>query len=376
MIKDIAISQIHNSFKEKTIKVFLKTEKGVFSASPPSGKSRGRFESKTLDMKTILKIFPRIKNNFIGENESNVDKIIENVGIENIGANLSIALSIASLRAISNNDVYKFLNFSAKKFPYPLGNVIGEWLKNSIQEFLVIPIKAKTIEEAIKTNFSIWKDVGNILRSRKNYEGACVSKFDDIKNLDLLSKISENYEARIGLDFAASHLYKDGKYIYSKLNKKLDKGEQLDFVIDLIKTYKIFYVEDPFNENDFESFGELTRKAKCLIVGDDIFSTQPDKLEIGVKRKAGNAIIIKPDQAGTVSKTLNTIKIAKKAGFATIVSHRSGETNDNFIADLAIGTESPFIKCGVYGKERKSKLNRLLEIWNEIKNPRMSNIFI
>jgi len=377
MIKNILIKQIYNSFKEKTIKVFLKTEKGIFSASSPSGTSRGKYEARTLDLKKIFKNFSKIKKEFINKNEKDVDKIIKKIGIEKIGANLSIALSVTALRALSNNKIYKFLNPYANIFPYPLGNVIGEWLKNSIQEFLVIPIKAKNIQEAIETNLLIWEDVRRILPENVlNYENAWISKFDDLKNLDLLSKVAENYEALIGIDFAASNLYKNGKYFYSKLNKKIDTEEQMDFIIDLIKTYKIFYVEDPFHENDFESFSELTKKVKCLIAGDDLFSTQQERLKIGIKNKSGNAIIIKPDQAGTITKTLEAIKIAKNSNFTTIVSHRSKETLDDFISDLAISIKAPLIKCGIYGKERKAKLDRLLEIWNKIENPKMSKIYI
>jgi len=382
MIRDVSVSTILNSRNEKTIKVFIKTDKGVYNASSPSGKSIGRWEAKTLSIKNILKNFSKTKKNFIDKDEREIDKIIERIGINKIGANLSIALSIAGLRAVSNNKVYKFLNFSARSFPYPLGNVIGGGAHRgytSEQEFLVLPKKAKTIKEAIGTNLSIWKDVGKILKSKKvlfgkNDEGAWMCKLNDIKTLDLLSDVAEDYGARIGIDFAAYQIYKNGIYFYLQPNRKFSSEEQLDFVENLIKTYKIFYVEDPFHQSDFKNFSKLTKRVKCLIASDDLIGTQPSRLKIGIKKRAGNAVIIKPDQAGTVSKTLKTIEIAKKAKFTTIVSHRSGETTDNFISDLAVATSSPLIKCGIYGKERASKLNRLLKIWNSIKNPRMSKL--
>jgi enolase len=373
MIKDIRLGWVYNSSKEKTIKIFLKTHKGTFVASAPSGKSKGKYETKNLDLKTIFKNFPKIKKKFLKENEKNIDNIIEKIGIEEIGSNLSIALSIAGLKAVSNNEAYKFLNPITRGVPYPLGNVMGEWLNKSIQEFLVAPLKAENIEQAIKTNKTIWEEVGRELKTRKkNREGGWVSKYDDIKNLDIVTKIAEQYEAAVGIDIAASSLYKDGKYFYKKLKKKLDDKEQMEFVIDLIKTYKLFYIEDPFHEEDFTNFSKLTKKVKCFIVGDDIFATNERRLELGIENGSSNSIIIKPNQTGTVSRTIKTVSEATKAKYTIIVSHRSGETLDTFISDLAVGIESPLLKCGIYGKERVAKLKRLVEIWNFFENPIMN----
>jgi enolase len=293
-----------------------------------------------------------------------------------------LVLSIASIRALSNNNVYKFLDKKANIFPYPLGNVIGggaHKVYTSIQEFLVLPTKAETIKEAIKINHSIWKDVGKFIKLRgislgNNYEGAWMCKLDDVKSLDLVSHIAENHGARVGIDIAAFEIYKKGKYYYKDTNKKLTPGEQLEFVLDLIKTYRLYYVEDPFHENDFKHFSELTEKARCLIVGDDLFATDTKRLKMGIKKKAGNGIIIKPDQVGSVSRALNTIETAKKANYKTIISHRSRDTKDTFIADLAVGTRSPIIKCGIHGKERTSKLKRLVQIWNNVKKPEMASL--
>jgi len=383
MIKDIKISKTSNACNKETISLSLKTSKNVYTASAPSGTSEGEYETKTFDLKKIFKNFPKIKKNFIGKDEKNIDKIIDSIEIEKIGANLSIVLSIAGLRATSNNEIYKFLNPSARIFPFPLGNVIGGGAHHgytSEQEFLVAATKAKTVKGAIKTNFSIWNEIGKYLKTRRilignNYEGAWMCKLDDIQTLDILSNVAEQYEAKIGIDFAASEIYKRGNYFYSHPKRKLSPEEQLEFIIDLVKTYRIFYIEDPFHEDDFKHFSELTKKVNSLIAGDDIFATQPYRLKLGIRKKAGNAIIIKPDQVGTISRALETIRIAKKSGYATIVSHRSEDTTDDFIADLAVGTEAPFIKCGIHGKEREIKLKRLVEIWNKTKNPSMCNTF-
>jgi len=375
MIKNIALSEIYNSCKEKTIQISIKTEKGTFSASAPSGTSKGKYEARTINIKTIKKIFPKIKKRLLGKEESKIDKFIEK-----IGSNLSLPLSIAAIRAITNNNPYKFFNSKANTFPYPLGNAIGGGAHSgylSEQEFLVIPLKAKAIKEAVKTNLSIWKEVENTLKpfiTGRNRENAWICKLNDLKSLEILSNIAKDYGARVGIDFASSQIYKNGRYYYKHPDRNFSPEDQLEFILNLIKTYKLIYVEDPFHENDFEHFAELTKKAKCLITGDDLFATQSSRLKIGIKKKAGNAIIIKPNQAGTVSKTLETVKIAKKAGFATIVSHRSCETRDSFIADLALGTEFPIIKCGIYGKEREAKFKRLIELWNKIENPKMTKL--
>jgi enolase len=382
MIEDIRLRQIYNSCNKKTFKVKLKTNKGDFSASAASGTSEGAHEAKSVDLDKVFRLFPRYKPEFIGKSEKSVDKIIEKIGLDNLGAHLSIALSIAALRAVSDNKVYNFLNPEKKVFPLPLGNVIGGGAHKGYlteQEFLVFPKKAKTMEEAVAVNQKIWEEIGEILKSRdledgNNFEGAWMCKLDDIKTLDLLSKVAEDYGAGIGIDFAASENFRNGVYYYKNPRRKLSPENQLEFILGLIKAYKLEYVEDPFHEDDFKNFSILTKKAKTLVVGDDLFVTQEKRLKKGVKMKAGNGIIIKPDQAGTISRVMKTVKLANKSKFSTIVSHRSGETMDAFIADLAVGIGSPLIKCGIYGKERKTKHDRLIEIWKNIKNARMANL--
>lgn len=376
MIKDISLSEIYNSCGDKSIKVSIKNENGIFFASPPSGTSTGTYEAKTLDLDMIKKIFPKIKKKFLCKEEKEVDKIIESIGIKNIGSNLSLALSIAAIRALTKNNAYKFFN-NSETFPYPLGNTIGGGAHGgyvSEQEFLVIPLKARTMKEAIKTNLSIWKEIGKTLKpfiTGRNRENAWICKLNDIKSLEVLEDIAEDFGARIGIDFAANNIFKDGRYYYRHPDRNFSAEDQLEFVLDLIKVYKLAYVEDPFIENDFEHFAELTKKVKCLVVGDDIFATQSSRLKLGIKKNAANAIIIKPNQAGTISRTLETVKIAKKANYVTVVSHRSCETNDSFIADLAVGIDSPIIKCATYDK---AKFKRLAEIWNKTKKPKMASL--
>ncbi|MCD6477206.1 MAG: hypothetical protein J7K26_03565 [Candidatus Aenigmarchaeota archaeon] len=373
MIKDIYIEKIYNSRKEPTIKVILETEYGIYCGEAPSGASKSSYEVKYKPISQINKIYQKYVNFFLNKSENIVDKKIHQIGINKLGGNFSIALSIAALKARSKGNVWKFLNPNARFMPFPLGNVMGQWNKKSIQEFLVCS-KEKSIEKCIKENSEIHIEIGNYLKKKRlskglNYEGAWIPKFNDIKALDLLSRVTDNYNSRIGIDIAASGFYKNKKYHYQ--GKKYDKGDWLEFIKDLIKTYKLFYVEDPFHENDFESFEELKRKTKCLIVGDDLIATNPDRIKKAIKKI--NSVIIKPNQVGTVSKTLETVKIANKNKIKCIVSHRSGETFDTFIADLAVGINAPLIKCGIYGRERFVKLERLIKIWDS-GNFRMARI--
>lgn len=382
MIKDITLSEIYNSCGDKAIKVSIKNENGTFFASSPSGTSTGTYEAKTLDLENTRKIFSKIKWRFIGEDEKEVDKTIEKIGLERIGSSLSLALSIASIRALTKNDAYRFFKKEAESFPYPLGNTIGGGAHSgyiSEQEFLVIPLRARTIKEAIKTNLSVWKEVGKTLKpfiTGRNRENAWICKLNDLKSLEILYDIAEDHGARLGIDFAANNIFKDGRYYYRHPDRNFSPDNQLDFVLSLIKNYKLVYVEDPFHENDFQNFAELTRKAKCLVTGDDIFATQSSRLKLGTKKKAGNAIIIKPNQAGTISRTLETISLAKKARYTTVVSHRSCETKDSFIADLAFGIGTPLIKCAARGKEREAKFKRLEEIWKRAKKPKMAKLIL
>ncbi len=390
MIRDVRTLQVFNSRGDRTLKVYVETDAGIFSSCAPSGKSLSRYEVRAVEPEMALKLLPKIKKELRGLKEfAAVDEQLEKIGIEKIGGNFTVAISQAALCAFAEGKPYEFLNPKAKYFPYPLGNVIGGGAHGGgtdIQEFLILP-EAKTLENAIEKNFSVWKEVRKSIENMRvrnrqqlcgrNDEGAWISPLDDLKTLDLLSGVAEQFSCRLGVDFAASQLFKKGKYVYAKLEKSLSPEQQLDFVIDLIKTYRLAYVEDPFHEEDFSSFAELIEKAnRTIIAGDDLFASQAFRLREGIKRNSGNAVIIKPNQAGTVSRILETTKMAKSAEFIPIVSHRSGETCDSFISDLAVGISAPLIKCGISGGERAAKLNRLLEIWEEVKRPQMAKLKI
>jgi enolase len=178
-------------------------------------------------------------------------------------------------------------------------------------------------------------------------------------------------ECRPCLDVAASSFYDPKKdvYVYSIGGKKRDVGEQLEFMLHLIKEYNLAYVEDPFDEDDYDSFAELTKKSKdCLICGDDLFVTNSTRLAKGIKMGAGNSLIIKTNQIGTLTDAWGTTKMAKRAGYVPVMSHRSGETTDTHLAHLAVGLSCPVIKCGVLHGERVAKINELIRIEETLGN--------
>ncbi len=388
VIKDILFLKVYNSRGEETIKISVLTDRGWFGSCAPHGASSGEYEAKNIDVGKAEKVFNKIKNDFIGVEPdfSLIDEMLEQFGGENfseIGGNLSIAISQAVCKAASQNRFYGFIG-EANAFPFPLGNVVGGGAhggNTDMQEFLVIPRKAKTIPEAAETNFAIWRRVSEVLKGKgllvgRNDEGAFISKLNDIETLNLLSTVAKDFGARVGIDFAASQLFSKGCYSYGRLGKVLFPEQQMDFVTKLIKDYKLAYVEDPFEQNDFENFGALAKKAHCIVCGDDLFASHPERLKEGIGKKAGNAVILKPNQAGTVSKFLETAKIAIDNKFMPVVSHRSGDTCDPFISDLAVGIGAPLIKCGIMGSERASKVNRLAEIWSRTLKPKMARLKI
>jgi len=383
MIRDVRIKPILNSRGNQTVCAEIITETGSYFANAPSGKSKGEYEVKDLPFAKIKKLFPIVRKNIVGVDEKEwclVDDRLESMGLNKIGGNLSIALSIAAVRAAGEGEAVDALG-GAKSFPYLLGNVLGGGAHGgslSIQEILVIPAKAKDVATAAKTNFAIWRAVGSELKNHgtvgNNDEGAWTADVNELEALGIVAGVAKKFGARIGVDVAAGELYKNGKYHWPSLGKTLNKSQQMDMILNLIKEFKLVYVEDPFIETDWESFRELTKRTKILICGDDLFATHPERLKIGVSKKAARATIIKPDQCGLVSKALRSIDIAREGNIVHVVSHRSGETLDPFIADLAVATGAPLLKAGVSGIERVAKANRLIELWNKVKKPRMTKL--
>jgi len=375
MIKDIMALPVWNGRGERTLRVFVKTENRTFSATAPAGKSRGRWEAETISIAEAAKAFPEIKHMLVGKEEKDwdrLDALIEAAGgknLERIGANLGVALSMALAKAGTNGQVWQALSGGrSNTFPFPISNIVGGGAhggSTAIQEFLVIPVRAKSVDEAVETNLAVWREVGETIggKSGRNDEGAWITGADDIKTLDMLTKITEAHGCLVGIDVAAGQLMHGNKYVWPSIAKEFDSGEQLEFLRMMAEKYRLAYIEDPFDARDSMLWTEFNAKSKALVVADDLACTQPHRVTQIAQANQANAVIIKPDQAGTVSKTLRAIDAAKSNKMIHIVSHRSGDSCETFIADLAVGTEAPLIKCGIAGGERVAKLNRLMEIW-------------
>lgn len=398
LIEDVKARKIFNSRGEATIEVEITTVDGFGVASAPSGASKGKAEAVAYPQggvdEAIRKVEEIIAPELIGMNadeQEEIDALLHDVdgtkNFMNIGGNTAYAVSLAAADAAANSynmPLFQYLGgYLACQLPYPLGNVLGGGRHAlgkapDIQEFLVLPVGAPNFMAAAEANVRVHRKVRDLLvkvdpyfTGGKGDEGAWAPTIPNEKALEVVSKACEEvssevgFECRVGLDVASSSLWDPDKqrYIYVNEGVERDPGEQLDYILDLIGKYRLIYVEDPFHEEDFEGFSELTSKVKgCLICGDDLFVTNEDRLKIGVEKRSGNAIIIKVNQVGTLTDAWKAVRLAKESGYVPIVSHRSGETTAFHIAHLAVGFGCPIIKTGVVGGERIAKINELIYI--------------
>jgi len=398
VIEDIIARKVFNSRGEETIEIDVITTSGFGRAAAPAGKSRGKTEVAYYPQggvdQAVKKVEEHIATELVGLNadfQEEMDRTLHEIDgskdFRVIGGNTAFAISLASAEAAANS--YGLLLFQylgghfAYELPYPLGNVISggqhaHGKSPDIQEFLALPHGAESFFEAASANVQVHKKVGETLRKKdklfssgKSDEGAWAANIGNIEALEVMSKISEEvggnmgFDCSIGVDVAASSLWneKEKVYVYQKENKKRDSGEQLEFVLDLIKKYHLVYVEDPFHEEDFESFAELAKKTEnCLICGDDLFTTNSERLNRGIKVHAANAIIIKVNQIGTITDSWETIEMATRNGYVPVMSHRSGDTCDWHIAHLAVAFRCPVIKTGIVEGARVAKINELIRI--------------
>jgi len=379
VIKKVKATAISDSRKDKTILVTIKTNIGDFSASSPSGKSVGKYEAKPYK-KTLegdIKAVEEFGEYFSKEILEKIEDLrrIEDVTDRNIGANTLFALESAILKAIAKEQkkkVWQLINPDAKIFPRLIGNCVGGGKhskggerKPDFQEFEIIP-ETKTIKEAQELNKKSKKEVEILLKDadkkfsgKKNDEKAWMTSLTEKEVLDVLKKTN----LPLGIDVAASSFYKRKKYNYLNPIFKRTEEEQLMYIGNLANNFKLFYVEDPFQEDDFESYSKLVKKCpNSLIVGDDLTATNPKRLEKAIKMKSIDAVMVKPNQIGSLLKVKDVVEIAKKNNIKIVFSHRSGETDETILADLAFGFQADFFKCGIEGDEREFKIKRLIEI--------------
>lgn len=379
-IKEVNAKSVKDSREDKTIQVSIKTNVGKFSASSPNGKSCGKNETKPWkkSLEEDIKTVKQFKEYFSQEYLEKFDDLrrIEDIISKHVGANTMIALEFAALKAIAKEQkkqVWQIINSNAKNLPRLVGNCVGggkhseetNGKKPDFQEFLLIP-KLKSVKENFEINKKTRENVADNLKEKDKHfskkasdEKGWMTSLNEKEVLEVLG----NFKIHLGLDVAASSFYKRKKYHYE--NPKLDRTnkEQFGYLSNLIKNFNLFYVEDGFGEEEFESFAKLLKKfPNSLIVGDDLTVTNLKRLKKAIEMKSINAIIIKPNQNGSLMDVKEVVEFAKKNNIKIIFSHRSGETEESILADLAFGFEADFLKCGITGKERESKIKRLIEI--------------
>ena len=378
-ILGVSAKAILDSRKEKTILISIKTDVGNFSASSPTGKSTGKHETKSYkkNLEGDIKTIGEFSDYFSGEAIEKFDDLrrIEDIVDKHLGANSFFALESAVLKAIGKEqkkEVWQLINSEAKKLPRLVGNCVGggehsdtKKRKPDFQEFLLIP-NSKSVEKSFEISKKAKERVKEFLeREDKNFcgkendENAWVSSLNEKEVLDVLKKL----KLPLGLDIAASSFYKRKNYQYKNPLLKRTSDEQFDYLSNLIKNFNLLYIEDGFDEEDFESFAKLLKKfPDSFIVGDDLTVTNYKRFEKAIKMKSINALIIKPNQIGSLVEVKKVCKLAKENNIKIIFSHRSGETQENILADLAFGFGADFFKCGIEGDAREGKIKRLIEI--------------
>ena len=417
-IKKIVARQILDSRGNPTVEADVTLDDGSFgTAAVPSGASTGEYEAVELRdgnkkvylgkgvLKAVENVNTVIAKALKGEEASNqkaIDKLlIELDGTPNkavLGANATLAVSLAVARASAESAKLPLWKYIAKlhktkasdiTLPVPMANIIngGKHADNKIdfQEFMIAPVGAKTFSEGLRWIAEIFHTLKGILKKKGHVtavgdEGGFAP---NITNDEALEVVMEAIKAagykpgsqiKIALDCASSELFDEGdrkgyKFWKSEPNKLYSADEMAAKYTEWVKKYPIYSIEDGLDQNDWEGYVSFTKSLgkKIQIVGDDFFVTNPERLEKGIKMGAANAILIKVNQIGTVSETLEAIKMAQKAGYGVITSHRSGETEDAFIADLAVGTGAGQIKTGSLSRtDRLCKYNQLLRIEEQL----------
>ena len=402
IILDIKAREILDSRGNPTVEARVTLENGAYGiASVPSGASTGIHEAHELrdgdksryngkGVLTAVKnanevIRPALLGMDAADYKALDEKMINLDGSKNksnLGANAILAISLASAHAAAKSEgkeLYQFLKSGEYGMPCPMFNLLngGAHAANNIdiQEFMVVP-HGLGIEDAIRAGSEIYHTLGKILKSRGLYTGVgdeggfAPNLENDEEAIRLLTQaITESGystdKVGIALDVASSEWVEDGKYHLPKRDVFMTQAELIDYYTRLCDSYPIISIEDGMGEDDFEGWRMLTDALgdRIMLVGDDLFVTNRERLSLGISLGIGNTILIKPNQIGSLSETMEVIEIARKSGYKYIISHRSGDTPDSSIADIAVATAAPFIKTGAPCRgERVAKYNRLLAI--------------
>lgn len=414
-IEDVNARQILDSRGYPTVEVDVRLSSGVVGrAAVPSGASTGVYEalelrdgnqfdfmgkgvSKAVDNVNIV-----LAPEMIGENPANqqdLDALMLTLdGTDNksrLGANAILGVSLAIARAAAQGyhmPLYRYLGgIEARVLPTPMMNILngGVHADNALdfQEFMISPVGAKNFKQAVKMGAEVFHTLKNILKEK----GLCTSVGDEggfapniSSNEEALDLIIESIkqagyttdDVKICLDVASSEFFEDKKYNLTGMNKSFTREEMVDYLESLVNKYPIISIEDGVAEDDWKGWKLLTERlgAKCQLVGDDLFVTNTKRIAEGIEKNVANSVLIKLNQIGTLTETMAAIDMAKKAGYTTIISHRSGETEDTFIADLAVATNCGLIKTGSLSRsDRLAKYNELLRIEEELGNAAIYN---
>ena len=403
-IEKISAREILDSRGNPTLEVEVTLADGSLGvAAVPSGASRGRHEALELRdshmerygglgvhraMKSVNDEIADALRGSPADNQAVIDRaLIELDGTENkerLGANAMLATSLATARAAAmsyKEELYRYLGgVAARRTPVPMMNILngGAHAKNNldIQEFMIVPIGLAAFSEAVRAGAEIYHTLGKILESKGlstavGDEGGYAPNLEnDEAAIELIIAAIEKSgyntgEVKIALDAAASEWYSDGAYCLPKSKIKLSQNAIISYYKRLVENYPIISLEDGLGEDDFGSWVKLGAAVGegVMLVGDDLFVTNEERLRFGINSGIANSVLVKPNQIGTLSETLNVIGLAQKSGYKYIISHRSGETADDFIADLAVATNAPFIKAGAPCRgERTVKYNRIMRI--------------
>ena len=409
-IKKIKAREVLDSRGNPTVEVDVCTEYGCFRALTPSGASAGQHEALELRdgdksrflgkgvLKAVDNVNKKIAPKIIGldcRHQETIDNIMLKLdGTENkdkFGANAILPVSMAVTKAGASSKGLPLYQYIGELFgviphmlPVPMCNVINggkhAGQENSIQEHMLMPTGAKSFSEGIRMVSECYHHLAKLLKEKFGAGGVLIgdeggfapAKITEVEErLDLMLKAVNNagYEdmMKFALDPASSEFFYDGTYKIGK--KSFSGGEMVDFYVNLCKKYPIMSIEDGLAEDDWKSWVEMTKKLgrKIQIVGDDLFVTNTKRIQKGIELRAANSVLIKLNQIGTVTETLNAIKMANDHGWTAVVSHRSGETEDTFIADLVVGTSAGQIKTGAPARsDRNAKYNQLLRIEEEL----------
>ena len=414
LIEIIHARQILDSRGNPTVEVDVITENGILGrAAVPSGASTGENEAVELRdgdkskylgkgvLKAVENVNDKIAEELVGISvfeQKLIDKImIELDGTEtksNLGANAILGVSLAIAKAAaqeSGQSLFRYLGgTNAFTLPLPMMNIINGGSHSdapiAFQEFMIRPIGAPTFSEALRMGSEIFHNLKKIIHDKglstavgdeggfaPNFSGGTEEALDTILQAIEAAGYKAGSDVTIAMDCAASEFYEDGKYNYAKFEGDggavRSREEQVDYLAELVTKYPIDSIEDGCDENDWEGFTLLTEKLgdKCQLVGDDLLVTNVKFLKRGIEEKCGNSILIKVNQIGTLSETLDAIEMAHKAGWTAVISHRSGETEDATIADIAVATNAGQIKTGSLSRsDRMAKYNQLLRIEEEL----------